>query len=209
MDDPVLLIGVCGGTGSGKTTLVDLVEQRVNSSNLLVLRQDWYYRNLDHLPKAERDWRNFDHPDAIEWDLLIRHLNALKEGKTIPQPIYSYLTCTRSDETVEVRPKKVILVEGILILTHPALRKLLDIKVFVDADPDDRLARVIHRDLLERDRSVEKVLERYENTVKPMHLEFIDPSKRYADLIIPQGGQNKVGIRVLASLIREHISNNR
>ena len=205
----MLIVGIAGGTGCGKTTVVNKLIAALGAGQIVLMPQDSYYRDNSHLPLEERQKLNFDHPDAIEWDLLIRHLNALKEGKTIPQPIYSYLTCTRSDETVEVRPKKVILVEGILILTHPALRKLLDIKVFVDADPDDRLARVIHRDLLERDRSVEKVLERYENTVKPMHLEFIDPSKRYADLIIPQGGQNKVGIRVLASLIREHISNNR
>ncbi|MCD6332144.1 MAG: uridine kinase [Bacteroidales bacterium] len=205
----MLIVGIAGGTGCGKTTVVNKLIAALGAGQIVLMPQDSYYRDNSHLPLEERQKLNFDHPDAIEWDLLIRHLNALKEGKTIPQPIYSYLTCTRSDETVEVRPKKVILVEGILILTHPGLRKLLDIKVFVDADPDDRLARVIHRDLLERDRSVEKVLERYENTVKPMHLEFIDPSKRYADLIIPQGGQNKVGIRVLASLIREHISNNR
>ena len=149
---------------------------------------------------------NFDHPESIEWSLLIQHLRDLREQKSIRQPIYSYLTCTREPETILIHPKRVILVEGILVLTQKEVRDLLDIKVFVDADADDRLSRVIRRDLAERGRSAETVLDRYDLTVKPMHLEFIEPSKRYADLIIPQGGENRVGIRLLTSLIRQHLS---
>ena len=170
------------------------------------LPQDSYYKDNSHLLLEERQKLNFDHPDSIEWPLLIEHLKELRRGRLIHQPVYSYLTCTRSTETILIEPRKVVIVEGILILTQKEVRDLLDIKVFVDADADDRLARVIRRDIQERGRSAEIVLNRYEKTVKPMHLDFIEPSKRYADLIIPQGGDNKVGIRVLSSLIREHLS---
>jgi uridine kinase len=171
-----------------------------------LLAQDSYYKDNSHLPLEERQRLNFDHPNSIEWPLLIEHLNELRSGRSIRQPVYSYLTCTRSAETVQVEPRKVVVVEGILVLTQKELRDILDIKVFVDADADDRLSRVIRRDIQERGRSAETVLARYERTVKPMHLDFIEPSKRYADLIIPQGGDNKVGIRVLSSLIREHLA---
>jgi uridine kinase len=154
----------------------------------------------------ERQKLNFDHPDSIEWPLLTDHLQALRRGEVIRQPIYSYLSCTRSGETLPVEPKRVIIVEGILILTQKKVRELLDIKVFVDTDADDRLSRVIRRDMQERGRSAEAVLHRYALTVKPMHLDFIEPSKRYADLIIPQGGENKVGIRMLTSLIRQYLT---
>jgi uridine kinase len=148
---------------------------------------------------------NFDHPDSVEFELLIEHLKKLKKGKTIEMPLYSYLTCLRADETIKVKPSRVVIVEGILILTDPGLRSMLDIKVFVDADADDRLGRVIQRDIIERGRSVMAVLERYHDTVKPSHLQFIEPSKRYADVIIPGGGENQVGIEVLVSIIEKHL----
>ena len=202
----MLIVGIAGGTGCGKTTVVRKVIECFKQEEVALLPQDSYYRDNSQLPLEERQKLNFDHPDAIEWPLLIRHISELKAGRPIHQPIYSYLSCTRSEDTILVEPRKVVIVEGILILTQKEVRDLLEIKVFVDADPDDRLARVIRRDLAERGRSAELVLNRYEKTVKPMHLEFIDPSKRYADVIIPQGGENKVGIRVLVSLIREHLN---
>lgn len=202
----MLIVGIAGGTGCGKTTVVRKVIECFRQEEVALLPQDSYYRDNSQLPLEERQKLNFDHPDAIEWPLLIRHISELKAGRPIHQPIYSYLSCTRSEETILVEPRKVVIVEGILILTQKEIRDLLEIKVFVDADPDDRLARVIRRDLAERGRSADLVLNRYEKTVKPMHLEFIDPSKRYADIIIPQGGENKVGIRVLVSLIREHLN---
>ena len=202
----MLIVGIAGGTGSGKTTVVDKVMACFPSGEVALLPQDSYYKDSSHLPLEERQKLNFDHPDSIEWPLLIEHLKELRLGKPIRQPVYSYLTCTRSSETILIEPRKVVIVEGILVLTQKDVRDLLDIKVFVDADADDRLSRVIRRDIEERGRSAELVLNRYEKTVKPMHLDFIEPSKRYADLIIPQGGNNKVGIRVLCSLIREHLS---
>jgi len=202
----MLIVGIAGGTGCGKTTVVNKVMASFRSGDVALLPQDSYYRDSAHLPLEERQKLNFDHPDSIEWSLLIEHIRELKKGNSVRQPIYSYLTCTRSAETLLVQPHKVVIVEGILILTQQEMRDLLDIKVFVDADPDDRLSRVLRRDLAERGRSAEIVLDRYDRTVKPMHLEFIDPSKRYADIIIPQGGENKVGIRVLTSLIREHLN---
>ncbi|MFA5814072.1 MAG: uridine kinase [Bacteroidales bacterium] len=202
----MLIVGIAGGTGSGKTTVVNKVMSCFLRGEVALLPQDSYYKDNSHLPLEERQKLNFDHPDSIEWPLLIEHLKELRRGRLIHQPVYSYLTCTRSSETILIEPRKVVIVEGILVLTQKEVRDLLDIKVFVDADADDRLARVIRRDIQERGRSAEIVLNRYEKTVKPMHLDFIEPSKRYADLIIPQGGDNKVGIRVLSSLIREHLS---
>lgn len=201
----MLIVGIAGGTGCGKTTVVRKLISGLEPDEIVVMPQDSYYRDNAHLPLEERQKLNFDHPDSIEWELLVAHLLELRNGSAIQQPIYSYLSCLRSDQTIEVKPRKVVIVEGILILTEPSLREILDIKVYVDADADDRLARVIRRDLEERGRTTDKVLDRYEKTVKPMHLEFIEPSKRYADLIIPQGGENEVGIRVLSSLIREYI----
>ncbi len=157
------------------------------------------------IPLKERQKINFDHPDSVEFTLLIEHLKQLKKGKSIEMPVYSYLTCIRAKETIPINPARVVLVEGILILTDEGLRKMMDIKVFVDADADDRLGRVIQRDIIERGRSVMAVLERYHDTVKPSHLQFIEPSKRYADVIIPGGGQNQVGIEVLVSMIESHL----
>lgn len=202
MNENILIIGIAGGTGSGKTTVVKKIVSSLPKNEVAVIPQDSYYRDNSHLPMDERLEINFDHPDAVEFELLIDHIKKLKNNEPINQPIYSYLTCARSDETIKVVPKHVIIVEGILILTNQALRDLMDIKVFVHADADDRLTRVISRDIIERGRSVDVVLERYGKSVKPMHLQFIEPSKRYADLIVPQGGKNKVAIDILTSIIK-------
>lgn len=202
----MLIVGIAGGTGSGKTTVVRKITEVFPNDEVVVIPQDSYYRDNSSIPLEERQMINFDHPDSVEWELLAAHLRQLKRGKMIEMPIYSYLTCIRAKETVPVKPARVVLVEGILILTDPVLRSMLDIKVFVDADADDRLGRVIQRDIVERGRSVLKVLERYHDTVKPSHLQFIEPSKRYADVIIPGGGENQVGIEVIISIIEKHLS---
>ncbi len=202
----MLIIGIAGGTGSGKTTVVKKIVDRLPEGEVVILPQDSYYRDSGHLPLEERLEINFDHPDSIEFELLVKHLKELKKGHTIEQPIYSYLTCTRASETIPVKPCHVIIVEGILVLTHPELRKMMDLKVFVDADADDRLIRVINRDIVERGRSVNKVMERYEQTVKPMHLQFIEPTKRFADLIIPQGGNNHIAIDILTKYIENNLN---
>jgi len=203
----MLIIGIAGGTGSGKTTVVRKILERLPEGEVVILPQDSYYRDSSHLPLEDRLEINFDHPDSIEFELLVKHLKDLKKGKTIDQPIYSYLTCTRSTETIPVKPCHVIIVEGILVLTNPELSKMMDLKVFVDADADDRLMRVINRDIVERGRTVNKVMERYECTVKPMHLQFIEPSKRFADLIIPQGGNNHMAIDILTKYIENKLKN--
>lgn len=202
----MLIVGIAGGTGSGKTTVVKKIIENLPEGEVAVLSQDSYYRDNSHLPLAERQEINFDHPQSLEFELLIEHIRQLKEGKTIQEPIYSYLTCTRAAETNPVTPRDVMIVEGILIFTNEELRKLMDIKIFVYADADDRLDRVIKRDIIERGRSVDKVLERYQKSVKPMHLQFIEPSMRYADIIIPEGGHNKVGVDVLCSIIEKNLT---
>jgi uridine kinase len=201
----MLIVGIAGGTGSGKTTVVRKLMDGLPEGEVVVMPQDSYYRDNSDIPLEERQKINFDHPDSLEFTLLIDHLKQLKKGKSIEMPIYSYLTCVRSRETIPIKPARVVLVEGILILVDAGLRDMLDIKVFVDADADDRLGRVIQRDIVERGRSVMKVLERYHDTVKPSHLQFIEPSKRYADIIIPGGGENQVGIEVLISIIEKHL----
>lgn len=197
----MLIIGIAGGTGSGKTTVVKKIIARCPKDEVVVMPQDAYYKDNSHLPLEERLEINFDHPNAVEFDLLVEHINKLKKGEDINMPIYSYLTCTRSAETIPIKPKKVIIVEGILIFTNAELRNLCDIKVFVDADADDRLIRVIKRDIIERGRSIDKVLERYIKTVKPSHIQFIEPTKTFADLIVPQGGDNLVAIDILTHFI--------
>jgi len=201
----MLIVGIAGGTGSGKTTVVNKIVNEFSNGEVVVLPQDAYYRDNSHIPFEERQKINFDHPDSVEFPLLIEHIRKLKSGQKINMPVYSYITCLRSKETIEVAPARVIIVEGILILVDAELRQLFDIKVFVDADADDRLGRVIIRDIAERGRSVMQVLERYHETVKPSHLQFIEPSKRYADIIIPGGGENNIGIGVLISMIRQHL----
>ncbi len=202
----MLVVGIAGGSGSGKTTVVRKIIDRLPKGEVAVISQDSYYRDNSHLPLEQRQEVNFDHPRSLEFKLLLEHIRKLKERIPVQQPIYSYLTCTRLKETIEVLPKEVIIVEGILVLTNSPLRSLMNVKVFVDADADDRLSRIICRDLLERGRSVDKVLERYEKTVKPMHLQFIEPTKRFADIIIPQGGNNEVGINVLSSILLQNLN---
>jgi len=201
----MLIVGIAGGTGSGKTTVVNKIMEVFPNNEVIVLPQDAYYRDNSHISLEERQKINFDHPDSVEFRLLIDHLKRLRKGYSIEMPVYSYLTCVREEETITIRPARVVLVEGILILTDKGLRDMLDIKVFVDADADDRLGRVIQRDIVERGRSVMMVLERYQDTVKPSHLQFIEPSKRYADIIVPGGGQNQVGIELLISIIEKHL----
>jgi len=202
----MLIVGIAGGTGSGKTTVVRKVVEGFPNKEVVVIPQDAYYKDNGHIPLEERQKINFDHPDSLEFSLLIDHLNQLKTGNSVQMPVYSYLSCLRSEDTITIHPARVVIVEGILILADAGLRNMLDIKVFVDADADDRLGRVIRRDIEERGRDVLKVLERYHDTVKPSHLQFIEPSKRYADIIIPGGGENQVGIGVLISIIRQHMS---
>lgn len=197
----MLVVGIAGGSGSGKTTVVKRIMEKLPEESVAVLPQDAYYKDNSQLDLEARQEINFDHPDSLEFPLLIDHINKLRAGEPIQRPIYTYITCTRSDETIVMESRDVILLEGILIYTNEALRELIDIKVFVDADADDRLGRIISRDIQERGRSVNKVLERYEKTVKPMHLQFIEPSKRYADIIVPQGGNNLIAIDMLVATI--------
>ena len=201
----MLTVGIAGGTGSGKTTVVRKLIEMLPPGEVVILPQDSYYKDNSHISMEERQKINFDHPDSVEWSLLMAHLAELREGRPIEMPIYSYLTCLRSKETIAIKPAEVVVVEGILVLVDPGLRTMLDIKVFVDADADDRLGRVIQRDIVERGRSVLAVLERYNMTVKPSHLQFIEPSKRYADIIIPGGGENLVGIEVLKTIVEKHL----
>ena len=205
----MLIIGIAGGSGSGKTTVVRALTEQLKEK-VVVIPQDSYYKDSSHLPMEERQKVNFDHPDSIDFDLLIKHLKELKKGHSVEQPVYSYITCSRSaTETVTVHPAEVIIVEGILIFCCAELRKQMDIKIFVDADDDDRLMRVMARDILERGKTVETVIQRYSRTVKPMFLQFIEPSKRYADVIIPQGGHNKVAIDAIAATIEKSLNSAR
>lgn len=197
----MLIIGIAGGTGSGKTTVVNKILSSFPAGEVAVIPQDSYYKDSSHIPPQERNKINFDEPDAIEWTLLVEHLNQLRQGRAIEMPTYSYLTCTRQEETVRVEPRDVVIVEGILVLTDPVLRKMMDVKCFVDADADERLIRVIARDCIERGRTPQMVIDRYEEVLKPMHCRYIEPCKRYADLIIPQGGTNSVAIGLLTDYI--------
>ncbi|MBQ7575707.1 MAG: uridine kinase [Bacteroidales bacterium] len=200
--DNRLIIGIAGGTGSGKTTVARKLAEKLHE-HIVVVSQDSYYKDQSHLPLEERQKLNFDHPNAIDFDLLVEQLRELKAGRDVEQPVYSYLTCSRSTtETVHLSPAPIIIVEGILIFTCKKLMDEMDIKVYVDADDDDRLMRVISRDIRERGKNVEWVMDRYTKTVKPMHLQFIAPSKRYADIIVPQGGHNRVAINILVATIK-------
>ena len=199
----MLVIGIAGGSGSGKTTVVKAITRQL-SGRVVVIPQDSYYKDSSHLPPEERQKINFDHPDAIDWKLMCQQIRELKRGETIEQPVYSHITCSRSQtETVTVEPAEVIIVEGILIFTCKELRDQMNIKIFVDADDDDRLMRIIVRDIAERGRTVETAIGHYCETVKPMHLQFIEPSKRYADVIVPQGGHNRVAIDIIAATIEK------
>ena len=204
----MLVIGIAGGSGSGKTTVVNAIVSQLKD-RVVVIPQDSYYKDSSHLPLEERQQINFDHPDAIDFELLSNQLADLKAGKSVEQPVYSYITCSRSkEETITVNPADVIIIEGILVFTCKELRDQMDIKLFVDADDDDRLMRVMARDIIERGKTVETVIERYTKTVKPMYLQFIEPSKRYADIIIPQGGHNKVAIDVISATIEKYLGKN-
>lgn len=198
----MLVIGIAGGTGSGKTTVVRKIMESLPQGEVSVIPQDCYYKDNHQIPLEERLKMNYDEPASIEWTLLTQQLRELKEGKTIQMPTYDFITCSRMKETVTLHPTEVVVVEGILVLTDKALRDMLDVKVFVDADADERLIRVIHRDCIERNRTPQIVIDRYQETLKPMHELYIEPSKRYADLIVPQGGNNNVAIKLLTDYIR-------
>jgi uridine kinase len=197
-----LVIGVAGGSGSGKTTVVDYICEEFASDNILRIEHDSYYRELKHLPFEERIKQNFDHPASLETELMIRHIKALLEGYPVEVPVYDFEAHTRKAETITATPSKVILIDGILIFSEPELLKLMDVKIFVDTDDDVRLLRRLKRDIQERGRNVENVLTQYEKFVRPMHLEFVEPSKRYADIIIPRGGKNKVALDMVYALIQ-------
>jgi uridine kinase len=197
-----VVIGISGGSGSGKTTVARKIIQSVGADRVVYLQQDSYYRSLGDMPLELRHRVNFDHPDAFDMDLLINHVEALRAGLEIEQPIYDYVTHTRRPETIHIEPKPAIILEGILVLAEPKLRALMDVKIFVDTDADVRFIRRLKRDLSERGRSVESVIEQYTTTVRPMHLQFVEPSKRYADIIIPEGGDNEVGIDLITEKIR-------
>jgi uridine kinase len=197
------VIGVAGGTGSGKTTVVNAIVNRLRPERIALLSHDWYYRDYVDLPKDVLDRKNFDHPDSLETELLIRHLRALKQGAVIDAPVYDFRVHRRAGETRRIEPRKVILVDGILIYTEVELRKLFDVKIFVDTDADIRLIRRIKRDIAERGRTLESVVAQYETTVRPMHLEFVEPSKRWADLIVPEGGENTVALEFLFARLEE------
>lgn len=199
----MIIIGIAGGTGSGKTTVVNKLQEYFYPGEVAIIPQDSYYKDSSHVPVEERQNINFDHPNAFDWELMSSHIEMLKNGHAIEQPTYSYLTCTRQPETIHVEPREVIIIEGILALCDAKMRDLMDLKIFVDADPDDRLIRVIRRDVIERGRTAEAVMDRYERVLKPMHQEFIEPCKRYADVIIPQGGHNHCAIAMLRTFIRK------
>ncbi|NAY90496.1 uridine kinase [Muricauda sp. JGD-17] len=201
----MLIIGIAGGTGCGKTTVVNQIVDRLPEDEVCIISQDSYYNDLSHLTKEERSKVNFDHPNSIDFDLLISHLKQLRKGESIDKPMYSFVEETRLDETVRTHPKKVIIVEGILVLSNPMLRNLFDIKIFVHADSDERLIRRLQRDIRERGHDLEKVLTRYQTAVKPMHQQFIEPSKEFADIIIPNNHYNKVAVDMVRTIINNKL----
>ena len=207
MEKNILVIGIAGGTGSGKTTLMKNLIQRYGDS-VCVLSHDNYYRRLDHLTYEERCKINYDEPAALETDLMAHHLDLLRQGESIQCPVYDFTNHNRSDETITVHPNRVIIVEGILIFENAPLRNLMDIKIFVDTDADVRLCRRIKRDVNKRGRSLESVLEQYQTTVKPMHEKYVEPSKRFADLVVPEGGKNYVALDMIMGRIQRHLDEN-
>jgi uridine kinase len=200
--NPPIVIGVAGGSGSGKTTVVRRIVESIGDDQVTVLEHDRYYRDREDLRLEERAALNYDHPDSLETDLLVRHVEALRSGRSVDVPMYDFSRYARKRATETAAPRRAVIVEGILIFTDAALRALMDVKVFVDTDDDARFIRRLQRDTTERGRTVQSVIDQYLNTVKPMHLEFVEPSKRYADIIIPQGGHNAVAIDMLMTLIR-------
>ena len=201
----MLIIGIAGGTGSGKTTVVNQIIKQLPTGEVCVISQDSYYNETVNLSYEERSKINFDHPRAIDFDLIVKHLKKLKSGKTIEQPVYSFVTHNRTTDTIKTHPRKVVIVEGILILNNEALRDLFDIKIFVHADTDERLIRRIRRDITERGRDIDEVLNRYQDTLKPMHLQFIEPTKNFADIIIPNNKHNTVAIDVVRTVINDRL----
>jgi len=201
----MLILGIAGGTGSGKTTVVNQILNELQDADVTVISQDSYYHTTDNLSYEERTKINFDHPKSIDFDLLSKHLKQLKKGKVIEQPVYSFASHNRTKDTVKTHPSKVLIVEGILIFTNKELRDMLDIKIFVHADSDERLIRRLRRDIKERSRDIDEVLQRYQDTLKPMHEQFIEPSKTYADIIIPNDRYNTVAIDVVRTVISEKL----
>lgn len=202
----MLIIGIAGGTGCGKTTVVDQITSQLPEPEVGILSQDSYYKDLSHLSFEARCQVNFDHPSAIDFDLLVAHLMALKAGESIHQPVYSFKDHNRTSETLLTQPRKVMIVEGILIMSHPGIRDLFDIKIYVHADSDERLIRRLKRDISERGRDLNEVLERYQTTLKPMHEEFIEPTKAFADIIIPNNRYNTVAVDIVRTIIAEKLS---
>src|SRR5215207_8007846 len=202
----LMIIGICGGTGSGKTTVANRILESVNASDVVFIQQDSYYRNLKDLPLDYRQAVNFDHPDALDNDLLVHHIRKLKAGGEVELPLYDFKTHARLNETVLIEPKPIVIIEGILIFVDPRLLEQMDIKVFVDTPDDIRFIRRLRRDIAERGRTVESVIEQYVATVRPMHMQFVEPSKRHADVIIPEGGHNLVSIDLLSGKIRERLA---
>lgn len=201
-----MIIGICGGTGSGKTTIARKIVEAVGKENVILVEQDSYYRNLADMPLDERHQANFDHLDAFDNGMLVNHLKRLKQGQSIEMPIYDYKTHTRTSETESIPPKPVIILEGILIFAEPTVLDLLDVRVYVDTPDDIRFIRRLRRDITERGRTMESVVAQYFATVRPMHFEFVEPSKRNADIIIPEGGNTEIGVEFLCSKIREELS---
>ncbi|MCI5506418.1 MAG: uridine kinase [Prevotella sp.] len=201
------IIGIAGGTGSGKTTVVKKIVEALPPHFVAVVPLDSYYNDTTHMTEEERRAINFDHPDAFDWRLLVHQVKQLRKGEAVEQPTYSYLKCNREKETVHVEPKPVIIIEGIMTLLNKQLRDMMDLKIFVDTDSDERLIRNIQRDCVERGRTVEMVIDRYQKVLKPMHEQFIEPTKKFADLIIPLGGENKTGIHILKTYIEGIVTN--
>ncbi len=200
-----MFIGICGGTGSGKTTIARAIVEAVSAENVVLIEQDSYYRNLADMPLDERHQANFDHPDSIDSDMLVNHLLRLKQGLKVEMPLYDFKSHTRSDRIAIIEPKPVVIVEGILIFAETRVLDLLDVRVFVDTPDDIRFIRRLQRDIVERGRTVESVIGQYYRTVRPMHHEFVEPSKRHADIIIPEGGQMGVTVEFLCSMVREKL----
>ena len=202
-----MIIGIAGGTGSGKTTVVRKIIESLPEGSVAVVSQDSYYKDSSHLPWDERRAQNFDEPRAFDWELLFRHLTLLREGQAIDEPVYDYTTCSRlKDQTIHIEPRPVIILEGIMALVDPSIRAILDMKVFVDADSDERLIRVLRRDVIERGRTIDDLVHRYQTIIKPMHNMHIEPTKAFADLIVPLGGSNSVAINVLREFIQVKLS---
>jgi len=197
-----ITLGICGGTGSGKTTISEEIARELGSEHVAIIHQDSYYLDRSLLPSDDQQRVNFDHPSAFDWKLFKRQVRALQEGKPIEKPIYNFHTHSRMEETTRVDPRAVLLIEGILVFDDPDLRQMMDIKVYVDADADVRFIRRMDRDVRERGRSIESIVDQYMNTVRPMHLQFVEPSKRYADIIIPEGGHNRVALETLIARVR-------